>query len=138
MLPVQFGQMTIDFDHPKIINRHTRVDAIRGAGKAIFHSESSNIESSRFGLKFSFRGGTYLVRGTYHMTAMSHLTDDQMTRVVDFVSFDPIRTYRNGGYIPSRLSKQEEVELTRATYIAVKDPYINPFLTTSHERNSLV
>jgi hypothetical protein len=129
--------MAIDFDHPQISNRQTRVDAVRGAGRAIFHPESSNFEASRFGLKFSFRGGTYLVRGTYHTTVMSHLTDDQVFRAVDFVSIDPIRTYRNGGYIPSRLSKHEEVELTRATYAAVRDPYTNPFLTVMHNRNSL-
>lgn len=71
------------------------------------------------------------------MTAMSHLTDDQISRVVDFISIDSIRTYRNGGYVPSRLSKQEEVELTRVTYTTVKDAYTNPFLTTSHARNSM-
>ena len=106
-------QMVIDFDRPQAMERPTRVDAVRSSGKAVFHPESSNFEASRFGLKFSYRGGTYLVRGT-------------------------IRTYRNGGYIPSRLNKQEEVELTRATYAAVKDPYTNPFITVAHARNSFV
>lgn len=47
--------MTIDFDRPQVTSRQTRVDAVRGAGKAVFHPESSNFEASRFGLKFSFR-----------------------------------------------------------------------------------
>lgn len=130
-------QMSIDFDTPRMSDRRTRVDAVRAAGKALFHPETSNFESSRFGLKFSLHGGTYLVRGSYHMTTTSHLTDDQIYRVVNFIAIESIRTYRNGGYVPSRLTKHEEVELTRATYAAVKDPYVNPFLTSSHTRGSL-
>lgn len=68
---------------------------------------------------------------------MSYLTDDQMIRVVDFIAIDTIRTYRNGGYVPSRLIKQEEAELNRVTYATIKDAYTNPFLTTSHTRNSM-
>lgn len=132
------NQMVIDFDRPQVVERPTRVDAVRTSGKAVFHPESSNFEASRFGLKFSYHGGTYLVRGTYHMSVLSHLTDDQVSRVVNFISIDSIRTYRNGGYIPSRLNKHEEVELTRATYSAVKDPYTNPYITTAHARNSFV
>lgn len=71
------------------------------------------------------------------MTAMSYLTDDQIIRVVDFIAIDSIRTYRNGTYVPSRLFKQEEAELTRVTYATVKDAYMNPFLTTSQTRNSM-
>lgn len=130
-------QMSIDFDAPRMTDRRTRVDAVRTAGKALFHPETSNIEASRFGLKFSLHGGTYLVRGNYHMAVTSHLTDDQVYRVVDFVAIESIRTYRNGGYVPSRLSKHEEVELTRATYAAIKDPYVNPFLTSTHTRSSI-
>ena len=48
-------QMTIDFDRPKEVHRKTRVDAIRGVGKAVFHPESSDFEASRVALKFSFR-----------------------------------------------------------------------------------
>jgi hypothetical protein len=48
-------QMTIDFDRSSTAHRKTRVDAIRGVGKAIFHPESSDFEASRFALKFSFR-----------------------------------------------------------------------------------
>lgn len=48
-------QMTIDFDRSSAAYRKTRVDAIRGVGKAIFHPESSDFEASRFALKFSFR-----------------------------------------------------------------------------------
>lgn len=80
---------------PKALRRQTRVGAVRDLRKVVFHPESSDIESSSFGLKFRFRGGTYLVRGRYHAVAMSYLRDDQVQRTVDFLSIDSILTYCN-------------------------------------------
>lgn len=66
---------------------------------------------------------------------MSHLTDDQVYRVVDFASIDHILTYRSGDYVSARVLKHDEVELTAAANAVIRDPYVNPFLTIVHRRN---
>lgn len=128
------SQLSLDLDAPASPVRSLRTEAVRMGGRIIFHAESSLIEASRFALKFSFHGRSFLVRGTYHTTRSSYLTDDQVSRVVDFISVESIQAYRNGTYSFAHLLKSEEVQLTEAVTRTLKDPYANPYLTLVHER----
>ncbi len=124
-------QLILDLDAPA---RPARPEAVRHSTKAVFQPASSLIEASKFALKFTYRGRSYLVRGAYHLTRASYLTDEQISRVVDYVSIDRIFTFRNGGYTYIPVLKTEEMQLSAAVSAVLKDPYCNPYLTVVFDR----
>ncbi|MFZ4461035.1 MAG: hypothetical protein ACOYN2_00340 [Patescibacteria group bacterium] len=125
------NQLILDLDAPA---RPARPAAVRHSTKAVFQPASSLIEASRFALKYTYRGRSYLVRGNYHLTKASYLADDQISRIVDYVSVDRIFTYRNGGYAYIPVLKTEEMQLSSAVSETLKDPYCNPYLTVVYDR----
>lgn len=128
------NQLILDLDAPARPVRQARPETVRSANKVIYHAESSLIESSRFSMKFTYRGRSYLVKGSYHLTSASHLADDQVSRVVDYVAIDRILSFRNGGYSYMPVLKTEEVALSTAVSATLKDPYSNPYLTLVYDR----
>ena len=126
------SQLSIDFDTP---SRTVRASAVRNRSRVEYHAESSLIELNRYSIKLSFNNRSYMVRGVYHITQVSHLRDDQISRIVDYVGVDRIFTYRNGQYIVVPLLRAEESHIVSAVKDILKDPYNNAFLTVSHDRS---
>jgi hypothetical protein len=124
------AQLSIDFDAPIVLNitRQAQTAKVR-ARTAIYHPESSQLEKSRYSLKFSISGRSYEVKGTYHIVEFSASMDDSLARVVDYTHIDKIFTYRNGAYAHMPVVKTDELYLIHAVKEALTDAYTNPFLS---------
>jgi hypothetical protein len=133
------AQLSIDFDAPtpKTVTRQPQTDKVR-ARVAQFHPDSSQIEASRYALKFSISGRSYEVRGVYHLAEFSASMDDSLARVVDFVHVDKVLTYRSGAYLHLAVQKTDELYLIHATRETLADAYLNPFLTSQSTRETRV
>ena len=133
------AQLSIDFDAPtpKTVTRQPQTDKVRSR-VAIFHSDSSQIEQSRYTLKFSISGRSYEVRGVYHLAEFSASMDDSLARVVDFVHVDKVLTYRSGAYLHLPVQKTDELYLIHAARETLSDAYLNPFLTSKFARENQV
>lgn len=124
------AQLSIDFDAPieTALLREAQTAKVRPR-TATYHSESSQLEKSRYSLKFSISGRSYEVRGTYHIAEFSASMDDSLARVVDYTHVDKILTYRNGIYAHMPVAKTDELYLIHAAKEILSDAYVNPFLT---------
>ena len=124
------AQISIDFDAPIafVVTRSAQTAKVR-ARTAIYHSESSQLEKSRYSLKFSISGRSYEVRETYHIAEFSASMDDLFANLVEYTHIDNIFTYRNGIYSHMLVMKTDELSLIHAAKEILSNAHVNLFLT---------